>query len=145
VLRIIRDAVPPGACAWSPPVRSSRVLLCPFEGLTVGGERELTSHCRGMTTACPHRVVWYLHSVRDGCTVTGFGRTVTGSDAEPQAMSAARFWGDLPFDYGACSGSEHLMPLSGGMSRAPPVEGWPRARWRFARGALVPRARRRLA
>jgi hypothetical protein len=47
--------------------------------------------------------------------------------------------GDLLFDNGACSGFEHLMPLSGGMVEVLLVNGEPRARHKFTRGALVPR------
>jgi hypothetical protein len=63
----------------------------------------------------------------------------------PGDVSGARVGGDLLFDYGACGRSAHLVPLSGRMSGAPSVEGWPQMRQRFARGALIPRARQRWA
>jgi hypothetical protein len=51
---------------------------------------------------------------------------------------------DFPFDYNTYGGLGHLMPLSGGMGGAPSVEGRPRARRRFVRGARDPRARQKL-
>jgi hypothetical protein len=112
----------------------------------VGGGRELAAKCRGMTPDCLHRAARYLHSDRDGCTVTGFSRTVTGSDAQsPRWCQWRGVGGDLPFDFGVRSGSGHLMLLSGGMGEAPSVNARPRARRRFARGALGPSSEARLA
>jgi hypothetical protein len=48
MLRVVNATTPPDACAWSSSVHLSSVLLCSFEGLAVGGGRELAAQCHGM-------------------------------------------------------------------------------------------------
>jgi hypothetical protein len=60
---------------------------------------------------------------------------------DSRAVSVKWHGADSPFDYGARAEPEHLMPLSGEIGGASRVQGKPRARWRFARGAPGPRAR----
>jgi hypothetical protein len=128
---------------------ASTLSPMPFRGVRRGGGRELAVQCHGMTLTCPHRAAQYLHSVRDGCTVTGFGRTVTGPDAQSPGWCQRRgMGGDLLFDYGAYGQAFNaLVGWNGrGLERGrDSLEGRlvPRARRSFNQGALVPRVRRR--
>jgi ferredoxin-NADP reductase len=88
----------------------------------VGEGQELAAQCRGMTSSCPHKATRYLHSFRDSYTVTGFSRTMTGSDARsPRQCQWHDVGGDLPFDFGAHGRPGNLMLLSGGTGVTPHV------------------------
>jgi hypothetical protein len=69
VLRVIRAATSPNACARSPPIHSSRVISCFFEGLTVGGGRELAARRPVLTRLC------------GTCTMSGMAVQWQGSSA----------------------------------------------------------------